>query len=574
MKEKLSTCFLRPDRLRELDFSTIVPGFSFEEVSSKKLGDRFATFTCGLCNHFIKGPFSCQYCKAAYCELCIDWLHYAAVTLNVYGAQDSPNKFLCLRPTCWSFGRLGEKAELESELMEIYNFSMFNCCHKYCIVSLSWSHYKSHVSKCIRGPAIQKVDTSAMRGSTRLGETWKHQARTQTYSLNQLVNPAIRECIIETHESRRENLRRGYEYISTHHPDETAILKEYDSTYYFNRSEQQSLRRQPTVPKRPRLSRVKVTQVSPDAEVDSPFVFTDPRRSLSPDELAEVESIVSRFSAHEPGKELVPLCRGRPVFNKKMPSVEHTWRNRSQPALDPLPAGIQARIDANRPKVGITDIISIHIACMTITDGVKQRPKAVWLAVVNSDEDIVFESFIRYPRDMIVQDNHNFHGLTSDNIKFGKPLRLVVQQLISFLGAAKTIICLDSCATFSALDLTDSDQALISNKVRDLTKYYSPKVGEKFAYRYVLHLLFEQYDIWKYGRSPVNEARAGVWLYLYDKDRIEEAFATRRSVPHQLVSDRYDEFMALKEQGVLDWPESFQSSIYIRPIRRQRYGFP
>ena len=39
------------------------------------------------------------------------------------------------------------------------------------------------------------------------------------------------------------------------------------------------------------------------------------------------------------------------------------------------------------------EIISVHIACMTIKDCQRNtsRPKAVWIAVINSDEEIIFE---------------------------------------------------------------------------------------------------------------------------------------------------------------------------------------
>ena len=125
----------------------------------------------------------------------------------------------------------------------------------------------------------------------------------------------------------------------------------------------------------------------------------------------------------------------------------------------------------------------------------------------------------------------------------------------------------------SALDFSASDKALIAPKVRDMTRYFSPKAGEKMAYRYILYLLFEQYDIWCFGRSPVNEARAGMWLYLFDIQRIERSARSGQYSANTDIASLYEEFKQLQDRGVLDWPSSFQTACYVQP-RYRHHGFP
>ena len=298
------------------------------------------------------------------------------------------------------------------------------------------------------------------------------------------------------------------------------------------------------------------------------------RRHVSPNQPSEAGSVISEFSVYNPERNLVVYQANQDLPHRRMPAVTSRWTNRPQPELQALPARIRTRINQNRPAAGLTDVISIHVACMTIVtaDAPRGKPQAVWIAVVNSDEQIVFESFVKYPKNVILNDNRLFHGLTFESIRYGKPLRAVVQQLIEYFGTAKTIVCLDAEATFNALGLTRQDQQQIAPRLIDILKFYSPDYNAKFAYRYILFLLFENYDIWKDGRSPVNEARAGMWLYLYDRRRIENDRTQEETIPNLEVARRYQEFRALQSRGLADWPESFSTSAYL-PIPRHR-GFP
>ena len=145
--------------------------------------------------------------------------------------------------------------------------------------------------------------------------------------------------------------------------------------------------------------------------------------------------------------------------------------------------------------------------------------------------------------------------------------RVVVNQLLEYITAARILICLDASATFNALNLTPEDRQLCEPKIRDMTKHYSPSPGT-FGYRYILYLLFDNYNIWEFGRSPVNEALAGIWLYLYNLPKIEREARVNYIVPDPELAAAYCEFKNKQELDLIDWPANFNQRAWIERPRR------
>lgn len=578
LKEKLSVCFLRPDLIKNLDLSHVIFGFRYRQVRSIDLNVSIDNFTCGFCNHFVKGAHMCQHCHTAYCFTCTEALRDIGIQLRLYQLTVSTDirEFLCLQHMCWSQERLGYRATLPSSLLKIYEGSRFRCDRKYCVFWLSWSEWYNHQHYCDRGPIDDSIDTT-IRGPTRNGPQLEEADKLRPRSFRDLQNPALDVPVVTTHEKRIQNRKDEFRYLVENFPN-SIHLGEFGATYAFTAFERDNLKENDPIIRyikirRPDYQSSWNTKRDKNMKFDLPaFVCTPPTTPPPPD--TDFNHIKQTFRQHETStivvKDLnhtVSEARQYQYFVARS-EQRRMFANRPQPELPPVPNRIANRIRANTPdKVDSWTILSLHHADMIVKQPgyPNGAPTVCWIVITNHFGETVFESFIKHRQLDIINPSSEFHGLNFHDIKYGRSLHLVKQELVPFLAHAQVIIMMDMEATFLALQCSQEEINCLKYKSRDLLKYYSPYLGQKLAYRYIAYLLFDGYDVWQHGRSPANEARIGMWLYLYELPQIEKTYRglcqynqeKQRFLPHMEVAKKYIEMRHRIDNGVTNWPSSF-----------------
>lgn len=579
--EKLTTCLIRPDLLHKLNLNTITFGFRAAQICNTKLNLDLTDFICGLCTHVIKGAFMCKNCSTPYCDTCIQTLRSVGQQLRLDSLVHSTdkNEFLCLRNLCWTQEKLGYKTALRPPLNAIYDSTVFTCDRQYCGQRITYSYWQQHAAYCKRGPIIDHIDYS-LRGRTPTQLSWINADQEKTLSFQDLLNPAINAPRVITHEQRFKERYDEYHYLVKNHPS-FPVRHEFGDVYNFTEDEAKEsvtkthLIRTNQIHRPNYEQRWQESNAQPTTTSDSPFISLVPSLPPPPD-----VSYIETHRAFNASTSQDKSVSSRPTnlpderrFKYYVHSEEQKrlFKNRPQPQMPELPEEVQLRINVNTPEfLDSWSLLSMHHASMIVTrTGYPNgTATACWIAVTNHLDEIVFESFIKHPRDTIVDCCTRFHGLCFEDIKLARSLEGIKKQLAPFLAQARIIVLMDAQATFLSLNLTQEEIDVLKPKVRDMLRHYSPRLGQKIAYRYIAYLLFERYDVWKNGRCPINEAKLGMYLYLYEIRQIEtdHQYYTdnninmeRSAIPHNQVAKLYIEMQQRIQDGTEDWPASFNS---------------
>lgn len=172
------------------------------------------------------------------------------------------------------------------------------------------------------------------------------------------------------------------------------------------------------------------------------------------------------------------------------------------------------------------DIVALHCHYMIVRTPMyaKGAPKAVWIAITDPFDKVIYESFVNYKNREILREQTEIHGLDHTDLRYSMNLTIVRRQVMWHLTCAKKIVGAGLKCHLDALEVPELDQQKLYPKMRDLTYAYSPRRNRQpFSMRFTFYLMFKRTIVKNRRHSaPEAEAKAAMWLYLIGKDYIEE----------------------------------------------------
>lgn len=240
------------------------------------------------------------------------------------------------------------------------------------------------------------------------------------------------------------------------------------------------------------------------------------------------EKHIATYSSYRPAKQRIILPRDekknekRRLKREKLRQVAlNCFNNRkvvedvpvSGEMIDKVAEGI-ASIQPHEK------IISVSIECCTGTDSSgKPEPKPIWIAIVNHQMKVIYETLIRQTARMM---HTELHGLKQSDINNALNESAVRIELLKFLVAATTIVGAGVHNLFTTFGITRDDEAKILPKMRDVTVYFTPYEKESCNMAVSSYLRFKKQMCKLEDHSPVTEARTAMKLYLSDRKNIED----------------------------------------------------
>lgn len=178
-------------------------------------------------------------------------------------------------------------------------------------------------------------------------------------------------------------------------------------------------------------------------------------------------------------------------------------------------------------------IIAIDIEKVQIQKRGNLPPEvAVWVAVVNIDGTVVWESIVKWPRALIVNIGTVFHGLTWDHIRPWCNINYTRKGVLDLIFEADFIITAGCDTDFRSLLIRSIDYEAFRIKVRDIGTFYSPRQTlfnnmQPIALRFIVYFMFEKVTQTEH-HSPVVDAFYTLLAYLLEYEEIEIRFHSFR----------------------------------------------
>ena len=189
-------------------------------------------------------------------------------------------------------------------------------------------------------------------------------------------------------------------------------------------------------------------------------------------------------------------------------------------------------------------------------------PHPVWIVIVDGQCNIVYETIVHYKE--VDEMDTRYHGLRKNDLKFGKNLASVRDQVIQFLASAKHIIGSGLITLFKSLQLRECEIDFLRGKMRDVTIYFSPYCQSPASLSLIAFLIFSGYTIKNRPHSPCIEAILSMRLYMSFWQEIELKVSTinygihnrsiRYYVNNRKVSKLHKKFTELVKDNKTTWP--------------------
>jgi len=160
---------------------------------------------------------------------------------------------------------------------------------------------------------------------------------------------------------------------------------------------------------------------------------------------------------------------------------QEAWNARPQPSIPKLRASDQIIIENQLKRIANENT---NIICLDIEMYIKNpestfskcKNLCLWVAIIQGDENLLYESFARPKKTGVRNIGTQFNELDWNNVKFARPFNMVKKQVINYLTGADLIIRFNRQSDLKALNLTQIEIALIENKIINLVKYLSPRL--------------------------------------------------------------------------------------------------
>uniref|UniRef100_T1KEK1 RNA-directed DNA polymerase n=1 Tax=Tetranychus urticae TaxID=32264 RepID=T1KEK1_TETUR len=309
---------------------------------------------------------------------------------------------------------------------------------------------------------------------------------------------------------------------------------------------------------------------------ESPFVRIDPFERLSPEEAEKAREFAAKH---------LPSCfNPRSIYKAPSPRSTSQWNlHYVNVRRQKLAESFKNRPKANIPKMLDEQmkvieefastcpdrhlIFSINMFYIRIKENAKLRPRPCWIAIIDGNSEVVYETFVKYKEIDYVDES--FHGLTAKDLQHARPLATARDQVLKYLACGNKIIGCGLINQFSSLGLSEFDIVHLRPKFREITNFYSPYFESPMTLHAVAFLWFCGYTLPAIAHSPVVEAITALRLYYLQWSAIErKAFEFNgihnenqsQTCGNRITATLLKEFDEGIAKGLCSWPEEWKTN--------------
>lgn len=214
------------------------------------------------------------------------------------------------------------------------------------------------------------------------------------------------------------------------------------------------------------------------------------------------------------------------VMDAQMREKIDNWARRTQLPVPRFENWIETVIARNLDnKFPVDSVVALQVECGFVRTPAQPRtgePRAFWISIVKQDMTVVYETFIRYPQQTIVQYYSQFHGVNWRQNRHGLTLKHVRRQIIEYLGTARFITGADPANQLRHLGFTEAQIAVLRHKFVDICQMYSPRADlTKFSFRCIVHLISRGDIEFPEPIAPAYTAQLAMKLFYLHRTRSE-----------------------------------------------------
>lgn len=244
--------------------------------------------------------------------------------------------------------------------------------------------------------------------------------------------------------------------------------------------------------------------------------------------------------------------------SRKVRCRDHNWRWRPEGIPPKFPDWmndtITAKLDSSFPMNGTYALYTAAVLTL-YPDDEEPTPRSCWVAVVRYDATIVYETFIRHPKEFIRNYQTEFHGLQATHVEFGISRTTALKQVTQFIAVAKTIVSDDPERHLQQLGYSAEQILIIRPKLVNLCHFYSPYTNlAPFNFRCIVHLILNGRVSFPEKHPPSYSAKLAIRLYFLSKELIDFP-------PYQWTGNTWiAKLLAIFFQKGDNWPEDLLTS--------------
>ncbi|XP_053212227.1 uncharacterized protein LOC128395767 [Panonychus citri] len=307
---------------------------------------------------------------------------------------------------------------------------------------------------------------------------------------------------------------------------------------------------------------------------ESPFIRVNPFDRLAPAEVDHVlewlEQFPSCVNKNQPLDVPKTTTNQKKVYarNVRRKIIKSSWDNRPKAVL---PMMTQERVKlfalASESLENKETSYCLSMFCAPIREGDKLKPRPIWVTIVDGNLSVVYETFVRYSS--IELSDENYNGLTRQDLKYGRNLRTVRDQVIKYLVCATRIVGYGIINQFKNIGLTSHEINQLLPSCREINQFYSPYYQSALNLQAIAFLWFPGYVIPIEPHSPVVEAITAMRLFIFLWKDIEEIALTLGGIHHKnaqltcantITSSLLYYFDSQVKAGKFSWPEEWKQN--------------